>query len=170
MSDVSRTGDRAAATSQPESPAAHRVGWGFILLYTLAYLGTSLVLIASAPNVPVVLIGWCIAQLMFNALLAAMVAVLPDQVPTAQRGLVSGVLGVCLPVASVGGTYMVQLFTGNQLAMFLVPCAVGGFFVLLFALTLDDRRLARSEKPAWSLRELAGTFYVSPRRNPDFAR
>jgi MFS family permease len=46
MSDVSRTGDRAAATSQPESPAAHRVGWGFILLYTLAYLGTSLVLIA----------------------------------------------------------------------------------------------------------------------------
>ena len=104
-----------------------------------------------------------------NALLAAMVAVLPDQVPTAQRGLVSGVLGVCLPVASVGGTYLVQLFTGNQLAMFLVPCAVGGFFVLLFALTLDDRRLARAEKPAWSLRELAGTFYVSPRRNPDFA-
>jgi MFS family permease len=104
-----------------------------------------------------------------NALLAAMVAVLPDQVPTAQRGLVSGVLGVCLPVASVGGTYLVQLFTGNQLAMFLVPCAVGGFFVLLFALTLDDRRLGRAEKPAWSLRELAGTFYVSPRRNPDFA-
>jgi MFS family permease len=69
----------------------------------------------------------------------------------------------------VGGTYLVQLFTGNQLAMFLVPCAVGGFFVLLFALTLDDRRLARSEKPAWSLRELAGTFYVNPRRNPDFA-
>jgi MFS family permease len=69
----------------------------------------------------------------------------------------------------VGGTYLVQLFAGNQLAMFLVPCAVGGFFVLLFALTLDDRRLARAEKPAWSLRELAGTFYVSPRRNRDFA-
>lgn len=34
---------------------------------------------------------------------------------------------------------------------------------------MDDRRLAWAEKPAWSLRELAGTFYVSPRRNPDFA-
>ena len=33
-------------------------------------------------------LGWCIAQLFFNALLAALVAVLPDQVPAAQRGLV----------------------------------------------------------------------------------
>ena len=38
-------------------------------------------LVAVAPNVPVVLVGWCIAQLFFNGLLAAMVAVLPDQVP-----------------------------------------------------------------------------------------
>ena len=242
MSDVSRTGDRAAATSQPKSPAADRVGWGFISLYTLAYLGTSLVLIAPllvtlalkvnslvgiaqapkslalvtgtgallamvgnpffgrmsdrtssrlgmrrpwmviglvggslgvlvvalAPNVPVVLIGWCIAQLMFNALLAAMVAVLPDQVRTAQRGLVSGVLGICLPLASVSGTYVVQLFTGNQLTMFLAPCAIGGFFILIFAFTLTDRRLAKETKPAWSLREFASTFYVNPRRSPDF--
>ena len=137
----------------------------------IGLLGGSLgvLVVALAPSIPVVLAGWCLAQMLNNALLAAMVAVLPDQVPTAQRGLVSGVLGVCLPVASVGGTYLVQLFTGNQVAMFLVPCAVGGFFVLLFALTLDDRRLARAEKPAWSLRELAGTFYVSPRKNPDFA-
>ena len=96
-----------------------------------------ILVVALAPNIPVVLIGWCIAQLFFNALLAAMVAVLPDQVPAAQRGLVSGVLGVCLPIASVSGTFVVQLFTGSRLAMFLVPCAIGGFFVLLFAVTLE---------------------------------
>ena len=115
------------------------------------------------------LVGWCVAQLFFNALLAAQVAVLPDQVPPAQRGLVSGVLGVCVPVASVAGTFVVQLFTGNQLAMFLAPCAVGGFLILLFAATLKDRRLARRTRPPWSLREFAGTFYFNPRRNPDFA-
>ena len=125
--------------------------------------------VALAPNIPVVLVGWCIAQLLFNALLAAMVAVLPDQVPVAQRGLVSGVLGVCLPIASVSGTFLVQLFTGNQLAMFLVPCAIGGFFILLFAVTLNDRRLAKADKPTWSLREFASTFYVNPRKSPDFA-
>ncbi|MGY1811055.1 MFS transporter [Blastococcus sp. SYSU D00669] len=153
-------------SDRTSSPLGMRRPW-----MVTGLLGGSLgvLVVALAPSIPVVLAGWCLAQMLNNALLAAMVAVLPDQVPTAQRGLVSGVLGVCLPVASVGGTYLVQLVTGNQLAMFLVPCAVGGFFVLLFALTLDDRRLARAEKPAWSLRELAGTFYVSPRRNPDFA-
>jgi MFS family permease len=125
--------------------------------------------IALAPNVAVVLIGWCIAQLMFNALLAALVAVLPDQVPAVQRGAVSGVLGICLPIASVSGTFLVQLFTGNQLAMFLAPCAIGGVFILLFAMTLKDRRLAKADRPTWSLREFAGTFYVNPRQNPDFA-
>ena len=137
----------------------------------IGLLGGSLgvLVVALAPTVPVALVGWCVAQLLFNALLAAMVAVLPDQVPTTQRGLVSGVLGVCLPVASVSGTYLVQLFAGNEVAMFLAPCAVGGFFILLFAVTLQDRRLAEADKPAWSLKEFARTFYVSPRDNPDFA-
>jgi MFS family permease len=53
--------------------------------------------------------------------------------------------------------------------MFLAPCAIGGFFVLLFVVRLNDRRLARADKPAWSLREFASTFYVSPRKSPDFA-
>jgi MFS family permease len=231
--------DRTAAEAalEPESPAAHPVGWGFISLYTLAYISTSLVFIAPllvtlalkvnslvgierapdslalvagigallamfgksffgkmsdrtssrlgmrrpwmviglvggslgilvvalAPSIAVVLVGWCIAQLFFNALLAAMVAVLPDQVPAAQRGLVAGVLRVCTPIASVSGTFVVKLFTGNQLAGFLAPCAIGGFFILLFAVTLKDRRLAKADKPTWSLREFASTFYLNPR-------
>ncbi len=126
-------------------------------------------IVSFAPNIPVVLLGWCIAQLFFNALLAALVAVLPDQVPSAQRGTVSGVLGVCLPIAAVSGTFLVKLFTGHQVATFLVPCATGGFFILLFALVLKDRQLAKSERPAWSLREFASTFYVKPRTSPDFA-
>jgi len=236
-------GAPARADVDPRAPAAHRVGPGFISLYTLAYVGTILLflapllvslalkinslvgidqapnslalvtgvgallamvanpffgrmsdrtssrlgmrrpwmvigmlggsfgigIVAVAPSIPVVLAGWCTAQLFFNALLAALVAVLPDQVPTAQRGMVSGVLGVCLPIAAVSGTFVVQLFTGNQLAMFLVPCGIGGLLILLFAVTLKDRRLAKADKPTWSLREFAGTFYVNPRRSPDFA-
>ncbi len=137
----------------------------------IGLLGGSLgiLIVASAPTIAVVLGGWCLAQLFFNALLAAEVAVLPDQVPSAQRGLVSGVLGVCLPIASVSGTYLVKLFAGDQMAMFLFPCAIGGFLVVLFAVSLRDRRLASADKPVWSLRELARTFYVNPRMSPDFA-
>jgi MFS family permease len=240
--ELARDQPHADAAPEPASAATHRVGWGFLVLYTLAFTGTSLLflapilvtlalkvnalvgitqapaslalvasvgaflsmvanpffgkmsdrtsshlgmrrpwmvlgvvggslgilVVALAPSIAVVLVGWCVAQLFFNALLAALVAVLPDQVPTAQRGLVSGVLGVCLPVASVTGTFVVKLFTGDQLAMFLAPCAIGGFFVLLFAAQLKDRRLGTAAKPAWSLREFASTFYVDPRKCPDF--
>lgn len=125
--------------------------------------------VALAPSVAVVLVGWCIAQVFFNALLAAEIAVLPDQVPSEQRGLVSGVLGVCLPLASVSGTFVVQLFAGHQLAMFLAPCVVGAVLVLVFAVTLKDRRPASRSEPTWSVRQVVSTFYVDPRRAPDFA-
>jgi MFS family permease len=231
------------AALEPSAPAVHRVGWGFISLYTVAYMSTSLLflapllvtlalkvdslvgikqapaslalvagagaivamvgnpffgrmsdrttsklgmrrpwmvtglaggslgilIVALAPSVPVVLAGWCIAELFFNALLAAMVALLPDQVPSPQRGQVSGVLGVCSPVGSVCGAFVVKLFTGSLLVMFLAPCAIGGLFVLIFAVTLNDRRLDRADKPKWSLREFASTFYVNPRKNHDFS-
>ena len=164
----------AEVALEPEPPVVRRVGWGFISLYTLAFMSTSLLflapllvtlalkvnslveieqapntlalvagigallpifanpffgkmsdrtssklgmrrpwmviglvsgslgilMVALAPNIPAVLLGWCIAQLSFNALLAAMVAVLPDQVPAAQRGMVASVLGICVPIAS----------------------------------------------------------------------
>ena len=96
-----------------------------------------ILIVALAPSIPVVLLGWCLVQLMFNAVLAAVVAVLPDQVPSAQRGQISGILGSCLPLASVLGTYTVQLFSGNLLAMFLAPC------VLASALPRALRRQAR---------------------------
>lgn len=132
--------------------------------------GTAAVLVvALAPNLVVAVVGWCAAQLFLNALLAVQVAVLPDQVPRAQRGLVSGVLGICLPIASISATYLVMTFKGSQLAMFLAPCVVGGALVLVFAATLDDRRLPHGQRPRWSLHELASTFYFNPRHCPDFA-
>jgi len=146
--------------------------WGMRRPWMVGGLGggcVGILIVALAPNVLVVLVGWCLAQLSLNALLAAQVAVLPDQIPVAQRGSVAGVLGIGLPIAAVSATYLVQLFTGNRLAMFLVPCAIGGFFVLLFVSTLTDRRLDPADKPAWSLRDLASTFYVNPRKSPDFA-
>lgn len=145
--------------------------WGMRRPWMLLGLvgGTAgILVVALAPTIPVVLVGWCVVQLMFNAVLAAIVAVLPDQVPSEQRGQISGLLGCCLPLASVLGTYIVQLFAGNLIAMFVVPCVVASAFILLFVAKLDDRRLLSPPAP-WSVRELAGTFYVSPRANPDFA-
>ena len=130
---------------------------------------TGILIVALAPNIAAVLVGWCLAQVFLNALLAAQVAVLPDQVPVAQRGLVSGVLGICLPAASVVGTFLVQTFDASDLTMFLAPCLVGATAVVVFVTRLDDRRIDPADRPPWSLRELLGSFYVNPRANPDFA-
>lgn len=147
------------------SPLGRRRPWLILGLV----VGTAAVLVvAVAPNVTVVLVGWCVAQLAYNAVLAALVAVLPDQVPVAQRGQVAGVLGVSLPIAAVVGTFLVKLFTPNLVGMFLAPCVVGGFFIIVFAVTMKDPRHSSADRPMWSLREFAGTFYVNPLTNRDF--
>jgi MFS family permease len=123
--------------------------------------------VALAPNIPVVLLGWCVAQVGFNALMAAMAAVLPDQVPPSQRGSVAGILGVCVPIASVMAAGLIALFSANQFAMFMVPCAIAGVFIVFFALVMKDSR--ESVPARWSVKTIAGAFYVSPRTHPDFA-
>jgi hypothetical protein len=64
-----------------------------------------ILVVALAPSIAVVLVGRCTAQLIFNALLAAMVAVLPDQVPATQRGLVRRSPG-CLYAYRVGERHL----------------------------------------------------------------
>jgi MFS family permease len=152
-------------SDRTSSPFGMRRPW---MLAGLAAGCLGILTVALAPTIPVLLLGWCTAQVFFNALLASLAAVLPDQVPTTQRGLVSGILAVCLPAASVAGTFLVQLFDRNQVVMLLVPCVVGGFFVILFAARLNDRVLDPVDRPRWSMREFVSTFYVNPVRNPDF--
>ncbi len=128
-----------------------------------------LLIIAIARNVPMILVGWCVAQLSFNALLAAMVALLPDQVPVEQRGRVAGLFGIGLPIGLVGGAFLAQAVSGSIFLMFMAPAAAGVAFVLILATILDDRRLDPSHRPPpYTLREFLGSFWVNPVRHPDF--
>jgi len=183
----------SAEGDQPDAVAVPHVGWGFIALYTLAYVSTSLLFLAPllvtlalkvnslvgterAPNSLSLVAGVgsllaIFANPFFGKPSDRTSASWGRRRPWIVVGLLGGsvgVLGVCVPIASVTGTFLVTLFTG-QLAMFLMPCVIGGFFILLFAATLDDRRLATADKQPWSLRELASTFYINPRKAPDFA-
>lgn len=129
----------------------------------------ALLLIASAESIAVVLLGWCLAQLAFNAVLAAIVALLPDQVPLAQRGTVAGVLGMCMPIGQVGGTFLVHAVSDSTLLTFMAPAAVGVTTVLLLALILPDRRLSPDRAAASGWKEFARSYWINPRQHPDFA-
>ncbi|MEP6938773.1 MAG: MFS transporter [Rudaea sp.] len=140
------------------------------LLFGAVAGAAGLMVIALATSVLGVLVGWCIAQVAYNAMLAVLSAMLPDQVPTRQRGTVAGVLGVCTPLGMVAGTYVMQATTDSPVAMFMLPAAAAVAGALALAATLDDRRLSVAQRPrSYRLAEFLGTFWIGPLRSRDFA-
>lgn len=89
-----------------------------------------------AQSVPVLLAAWCVAQLAYNAALAAMVAIVADRIPAHQRGTVVGILGVCLPIGQISGTYLVRLLWPHILLSFLIPGLIGLAGVIVLSLSL----------------------------------
>lgn len=128
-----------------------------------------LAVVAQAMSVPQLLLGWCITQLAYNAQLAALAAILSDQVPPSQRGTVSGIVSISVPLGMVCGTFLVQTLVDSTLAIFLVPAAMALAGALVLAFLLHDHRLAPTQRPAYGWRGFLGSFWINPLRFPDFA-
>jgi MFS family permease len=121
----------------------------------------SLLVLAVAPNIAVMALGWCLAQLTLNAMMAALVAAVPDQVPHAQRGTVGGWFGVGQTLGIVVGSGLAAA-VGGLAAGYLV-CAA-----FLLVATVPYLALRRDTvidaRPPFDWR----AFWISPRRHPDF--
>jgi MFS family permease len=128
-----------------------------------------LAIIAIAHSILVVAIGWCIAQVMFNAALAALMATVPDHVPVRQRGVISGLVGAALPAGLVAGTYIVKAVSPSMVGIVLLPAAIGLIGVFAFAVFLRDRPAEPSAVPRYTVATFLDTFWVNPRKHPDFA-
>jgi MFS family permease len=129
----------------------------------------ALVIVAYAGSIPVLLIGWCVALIVFNSMLAVMLALLPDQVPPGSRGKISGLLGVLQALAVIAGSSMGGALTGvSTAAAILVPGGLGMLCAAVACVFLEDRVLDPRDRPALGLRQLARSFTFSPRRHPDF--
>lgn len=126
-------------------------------------------ILAAAPGVISLLLGWCVVQLSLNAVLSGMVAIFADHIPVSQRGLVSGILGICLPVGQIGGTFLAQAVASSVSLMFAVPSVIAMASILGFAAFLRDRRLLTKPKALGWLRQWLGSFWFDPRTSPDFA-
>jgi MFS family permease len=121
----------------------------------------SLVVLAVAPNIAVMAVGWCLAQLTLNAMLAALVAAVPDQVPHAQRGTVGGWFGVGQTLGIVAGSAIGDAVGG--LAVGYLVCAA--FLLVATVPYLGLRRDTVIEvRPPFDWRG----FWISPREHPDF--
>jgi MFS family permease len=131
-----------------------------------------LVMTANATTIPAILLGYCVACTGLNATVAALVPLLADHVPHAQRGRISGVLGMGLPVGAVGGAGLAQGLAAHPVWMFLAPAVPLVIGVAWLVARYSDRRLEVAQArllPRYGIREFAASFWVSPRRHPDFA-
>ncbi|WP_081844388.1 MFS transporter [Cellulomonas sp. URHE0023] len=127
-----------------------------------------LFVIAVGNNVPTLLIGWFCAQLAANAAFAAYLATIADQVPPRQTAKISALGGVMQNVGVLASIWIAGLFTEQMIPLFMVPAAIGVLGMLVYAVVLPDQVLPK-RPPAMTLKAWLDTFWLSPRRYPDFA-
>lgn len=136
---------------------------GGTIVMTLAF-----VIMAFGTTVTVVAIGWSLVQLGANATFAPFLATLADRVPTFQRAQVSALLGIAQNVGVLGGSFVAETFATNPFMLFVGPSILAFGAMLLYAFVLPDQRLPE-KPPRMNLADWVTTFWVSPRRYPDFA-
>ncbi|MGW5741885.1 MFS transporter [Amycolatopsis sp. NPDC003861] len=127
--------------------------------------------LALAPTVVVMIVGWCLVQGGLNGMLAALMAALPDRVPVQQLAVVGGLVGIAQMLGTVLGAVVVVVVLGMAgLPPAYAVCAgivvIGAAF---FVLRTPDARLPIEARPPWVLRQVLRDFWVSPRKYPDFA-
>jgi MFS family permease len=98
-------------------------------------------------------------------MLASLSAAVPDRVPVAQRGAVSGWVGIPQVLGVVLGTVLVTVVVHGNAAGYLAVAVVVALLTVPFPLSTVDDVLGATDRPRLSLRR----FWVSPRRHPDFA-
>jgi MFS family permease len=138
------------------------------LLLGVVGLAVSEIVLVLMPDVLGIAIAWFAAQAFANAAQAALLATIADQIPPEQRGRVSGLIGLMQQSSKLGAAYVAQFLVGNLLLMFVLPAVAGILLLLPFLMMLPDQRLVQPPRSE-GFREVLQTFWLSPRRHPDFA-
>ena len=128
----------------------------------------SLFVIAIAPSIFVVGLGWCLTSVSFNAALAAVVAIMPERIPDRLRARASAFMGMSTQIGILTGTALIQLTPTHGPGMFMVPGCAGLALVLAFVVFLKELPRTRADLPPFSWWDLPKSLWINPFRYPDF--
>lgn len=125
-----------------------------------------LVLAGTASSAVVLGAWWAVASLGYNAMSTGLTAIIADEVPDEQRGMISSAIYGPQAVGIVVGLVAVQgLGDFARYAALAVAVAV---FALPYLLRHRDPAPDVAEPPL-SLRQVVASLWISPRTHPDFA-
>ena len=153
-----------ALSDRTTARAGRRLPW---VVFGVLGGTVGLTVLAGASTVAVMAFGWCTVQFTLNAAYAALTAAVPDQVPSRQRGVVGGWLGVAQILGVLAGTALATV-AGGVSAGYLACAVFSVLAVLPYLLMRRDIVLARADRPAFEWRAFLAGFWVDPRRFPDF--
>lgn len=150
-----------------------RSRWGRRRPFTVIGLligAASVPVMALAPNLTVLTIGWTLSTVGWGTAAASLGNWQADRLPTNQRGRVSGLTGVTMQVAPVVGIILVGLFRDQILVVFALPAVIGAVLVIAFlaAVREPDSRGMLLERRL-TLGGLLRSYGFDPRTAPDFA-
>jgi MFS family permease len=128
----------------------------------------SLALMANASSFVALVAWWAIFHIAANTVLAALSAVVPDQVPLRQRATVSAFVSLSLPVGAVIGALLVTRIAKSTQQSYYIFIAILVVVMLLFILVLRDKPLPKGTAPRFNLGAFLAGFWVNPVKYPDF--
>jgi MFS family permease len=135
----------------------------------MAVLGAiSLALIAWQTTVIGIGVLWVLFSAFQNGEYASLSAAVPDHVPVNQRATVAGWVGMPQALGLVVGTALVVFVFTGRVGGYLVLAIPLVLLALPFVLVTPDYPLDSEHRAPMSLRTLLASYYVSPRRHPDF--
>lgn len=129
----------------------------------------SLFVMASAPNVLILGVGWVLAQLGWGQALNALQISTADRLPESQRGKVAGLVGFATQIAPVLGVSMAGAFVTNALLLFVIPGSVGVILSMLFVLLVHEEDSRNIDfGPRLTTGALFRKFLFNPRQHRDY--
>ncbi|MCZ9880628.1 MFS transporter [Arthrobacter sp. B2a2-09] len=129
-----------------------------------------LLIIAVAPTIVIVGIGWVIATVSLGMVLGAATFIQADLLPESQRGRVSGLIGLTAQIAPVVGVLLASRFTSDNLLLFMIPGVIALLFVGTFLIfTKDDYKAPVTQLQRLTLPQIFRSYVFNPRQSPDFS-
>lgn len=154
-----------ALSDRTTSRFGRRRPW--LLLGTVG-VSMGLGVLAVSASIPLLALGWFMAQLFGNVLLSSYGAVLPDRVPVRQRGTTQAIIGLSSPLAIILSDLLFA-WVPDPRSGYLPIIAAQLFLTLLFITCYREARLPEKSLPPFRLGSFLTSFWVSPRKYRNFS-
>ncbi|MGV2982116.1 MFS transporter [Microbacterium sp. AGC85] len=115
-----------------------------------------------------VILAWIAVSIAYNFAQSPLGAIMPDRIPRLARGSFSALSGLGTLIGLLGGQFFGATMSGAIPLAYLILAALGVVMFVLFNAVNRDRSSETLEREPFSLRTFVTTFWVNPRRHPDF--